>query len=105
MDKEHQQVGDALIALPLEVVFRRPPGIIAQPVHQLDHGLALIEYRREVLVGEPAVVGWCPLQPDLVQIYIPREEAAKFGNHPLFPFFAAARASHSWGTSAVSAPR
>jgi hypothetical protein len=87
MDEEHQQVGDALIPLPLEVMFRRPPGIIAQPVHQLGHGLALVEHRREVLVGEPAVVGWRPLQPDMVQVYIPSKEAAKFGNHSFSPFF------------------
>src|SRR5437667_8527397 len=78
---------------------------IAQPVHQLGHGLALVEHRREVLVGEPAVVGRRPLQPNMVQVYIPSEAAAKFGNHPFSPFFSSPRASHSWGTAVVPTQR
>ena len=41
--RHHQDVGDALVAFMLEVVFGHPERVVAQAVHQLRHGLRLIE--------------------------------------------------------------
>ena len=78
---QHQDVGDALVALSLEVVLGHPEGVVAGPVHQLGHGLRLVEDRRQVLVGQPPVVDRRALQPRVLKVHVPRKKAPKPGNH------------------------
>jgi hypothetical protein len=54
--RQHQQVGDALGAFGLEMVFRHPEGVVAQPVHLLGVGDRLVQCTSELLVGIPTVV-------------------------------------------------
>ena len=81
VDGEQQQVGDALVAFPLEVVLGHPEGIVVQPVHGLGNGLGLVERRGQTVIGQPAVVGRRGVQADVVKVNVPGKQAAKLGNH------------------------
>ena len=50
IDGQHRDIGDAAIALALEVVFSQPQGVVASRVHQLRHGAGFGKDRGEVLV-------------------------------------------------------
>jgi hypothetical protein len=82
---QHQDIRDALVSLALEVVLGQPEGVVAGPVHELRDGLALGKHRRQILVGEPAVVGRSAVQPLVVQIDVTREQAAKSRDHARIP--------------------
>ncbi len=49
-----QHVGDALGAFALEMVLGHPERVVAEPVHQLGHGLGLVERGGEVVVADSA---------------------------------------------------
>ena len=78
---QHQHVRDALVAFALEVVLGQPEDVVAGPVHQLRDGLALRKHRRQVLVGEPAIVRGRAVEPLVVQIHVAREQAAEARDH------------------------
>ena len=81
VDEQHQQVGDDLVALVLEVVLRAPEAVIAQPVHQLGHLLAAVEDGDEVVVVEAPVVDRGGFEAQVPQVHVPRVEAAKVLDH------------------------
>ena len=81
VDVEEQQVGDALVALPLEMVFRRPEGVVPQFLHLEDDGLGLVEDGGQVAVREPAVVDRGAFESKIVEVYVPGEQTAEFGDH------------------------
>ena len=78
---QHQDVRDALVPLALEVVLGQPEDVVAGPVHELGDGLALREDRRQVLVGQPAVVDGRAVEALVVQIDVAREQAAEARDH------------------------
>ena len=79
---EHQQVGDALVALALEVVLGSPEGVIAEAVHGDGNLLCLFDGAAgQFLVGEPAVVGGGALVAGVVHVDVAGPKAAKLGNH------------------------
>ena len=42
MHRQHEDVGNALVALVLEVVLGQPQRVVAQRIHLLRHGLGLL---------------------------------------------------------------
>src|ERR671914_205266 len=56
MKTEHEDIGDALIPLRLEMVLRHPESVIPASVHQLSDGYSLIEGSGQVFVGEGALI-------------------------------------------------
>ena len=56
VDGKQQQVGDTLVAFPLEMVLGHPESLVIMAVHNLGNGFCLVEYGRQVLVGKPAVI-------------------------------------------------
>ena len=85
MDGVHQHVGDALVALVLEVVLGQPEGVVAHPVHELRHGLGLVEHGDEALVGEAAVVHRGAAVPDVVHVDVASEQAVELRDHVVIP--------------------
>ena len=85
VDVEQQQIGQALVALPLEVVLRRPEGVVAHFLHLEDDGLGLVEHARQLAVGKPTVVDGRTIQTDVIQVHVPSEKAAKFRYHCVPP--------------------
>ena len=81
VDEHHQQVGNDLVALVLEVMFRRPEAVIPQPVHQLGDLLAAVEDGDEAVVVEPPVVDRGGLQPQVPQVHVAGVKAAKVLDH------------------------
>ena len=51
VDEEHQEVGDALVAFALEVVFGAPKGVETEFVHGGGEGCGLVEDGGELVVG------------------------------------------------------
>src|SRR5262249_51309261 len=81
VQRQHQHVRDALVALALEVVLREPERVVAGPVHQLRDGFALREHRSEMFVGQPAIVDRRPVEAFVVQIDVAREQASESRDH------------------------
>ena len=81
VDIQHQQVGDALVALGLEVVFRHPEGIVAAGVHSFGNGLGLVKGGGQVFVGKGTVVHRRAAVADIVHIDMAGVQAVKLGNH------------------------
>ena len=80
MHIQQQQVGDAFIPLPLEVMLRRPESVVAQLLHFQHDGLGLAEHPGQLAVGQPPLVDRRTLQPDVVQIHVPGEKTSEFRN-------------------------
>ena len=57
MHRHHQQVGDDLVALVLEVVLGEPERVEAAVVELLGDRLGLLEHRRQLLVRVAPLVG------------------------------------------------
>ena len=74
MHAQHEDVGDDLVALVLEVVLGEPQGVEAQAVHRLREGLGLREHRHEVLVRVAAVVRRSRILAHVAQIDMARVE-------------------------------
>ena len=55
--RQHQDIGQALVALVLEVMLGQPDRVVAALVHQPGHLLGLLENRRKNLVRIAALVG------------------------------------------------
>src|SRR5438105_15943070 len=77
----HEHVWDALHALALKMVLGHPEGAVAEPVHQLRHRLGLVEYRRQLLVRQAALVHRDPAIADIVHIDMAGEQAVEFRDH------------------------
>ena len=85
MDGVHQHVGDALVALVLEVVLGHPEGVVAPPVHELGHGLGLVEHRGEPRVAEAAVIHRRAAVAHVVHVDVAGEQAVELGDHAVAP--------------------
>ena len=81
MHREHEHVGDAFVSLALEMMLRHPEGVIAEPVHELGHGLRFVEHGGEALVGEAAVVHRHAAVAHIVHVDMAGEQAIEFGDH------------------------
>src|SRR5262249_24758665 len=80
-----QEIGDALIALGLEMVLGHPEAIIAQPIQRFGDRLGFIKDGDEGLVREPAVVDRCATIPDVIHINVSGKAAVKMCDHGVSP--------------------
>ena len=79
----HQdQVGDALVAFMLEVVFGHPHAVETTLVHVLGQRLGVIVCLRQLLVGVATLVGRRTVGPHVVQVDLPHVQNRKPLNHP-----------------------
>ena len=85
VDEQQQQVGDALVPFPLEMVFSGPEDVVAQPVHGQGNGLGLVEHRGQVLVGQPAIVYGGAVPSHVVQVHMTGEQATELRYHSYPP--------------------
>ncbi len=83
MQRHHQHVGNALVALVLEMVLGHPESVVAQTIHQLRHRLRLVEDGGEMLVGIAAVVHRDAAIADIFDIDVPGEQTVEFCNHAM----------------------
>ena len=81
MDIEHQEVGDALVTLGLEVVLGHPHSVVTQAVHGLGYGRGLVEGGGQILVGVRAVVHCGAAVTDVVHIHVAGVKAVELANH------------------------
>src|SRR5437773_5593405 len=63
------------------MVLGYPEGAVAESVHQLGHRLGLVEYRRQLLVRQAALVHRHPAIADIVHIDMAGEQAVEFRDH------------------------
>ena len=81
----HQQVGQALVSLSLEVVLREPEGVIAEFVGGYGEVLGDVQRRGQVLVGEvPVVYRRCTVT-HIVDIDVAGVQNAESLDHTLPP--------------------
>ena len=85
MDDEHQQVGDALVSLGLEVMLSHPERIVAVLVQGLCDGYALVKRRGQVFVGIGAVVDRDSAVANVVHVHVARVQAVEGGDHQMPP--------------------
>ncbi len=85
VDGEHQDVGDALVALVLEVVLGQPEGVVAVLVHAPGDGLRLLEHGGQVLVRIAALIGGRGQLPHVAQVDVSRVDVRELGDHPFPP--------------------
>ena len=81
-----QEIGDALIAFRLEMVFCHPEAIIAQPIQRFGDGFGFRKDGDEILVREPTVVDGRAAIPDVVHINVSGKAAVKMGDHSIPPY-------------------
>jgi hypothetical protein len=77
----HQDVGDDLVALVLEVVLGQPQRVVAQVIHGPGQGVGLLEHRGQVLIGVPALVGRGGVLAEVSQIHVSGVERRELGDH------------------------
>ena len=68
MYEEHQEVGDALVAFALEVVFGPPNGVETEFIHRFCEGCRLVEHGCELFVRQPSFVGGCTGVSNVVHV-------------------------------------
>ncbi len=81
MHGEHQDVGQALVALALEGVLGQPEGAVAVLVHAAGDGLGLREDRGQVLVRIAALVGGGGHLPHVGKIDVAGVDGGELGDH------------------------
>ena len=82
--RHHQQVGDALRPLRLEMVLGHPKGVVAQPVHLLGIGHRLVHDVGQLLVGIPPIVDRLAEVARIFQVDRADIRTVEFGDHGLF---------------------
>ncbi len=85
MDRQQQDVGQALVAFALEVVLGQPEGVVTVPIQRAGDGGRLVECRQQPLVREPAGVDRRRVEANVVEIYVAGVQAAETGDHVLLP--------------------
>ena len=85
MQGEHQDVWNALVAFVLEVMLSRPEGMVAQPIHDLRHGLGFVKDGDEMFVGKAPLIHGRTGVADVVHVDMTSKETIEFGNHAFSP--------------------
>ena len=85
VEAEHQQVGDALVAFGLEVVFGHPELVVAQAFQVLGEVQGPVEGGGQALVGVAAVVGRGAVEAEVVVHDVAGIGSAKTAKHRLVP--------------------
>src|ERR1700730_18265452 len=99
MHRQHQVVGDALVAFMLEMVLREPQGVEAERVHLLGDALGLLEHARQMLVRITPLVGRSGVLSPVGKIDVARIHRGEFRDHDRPPVASAGQSepiSHSW---------
>ena len=81
MHREHEQVGQNLVAFALKVVFGQPQRIPAEPVHLPGYGFGLLEDADELIVGEVALIGGRGILPHVRHVDMARIDGHEFADH------------------------
>jgi hypothetical protein len=81
VDGRHQNIGDALVALVLEVVLGQPEDVVAVLVHAPGDGVGLLEDRGQVLVGIATLVGRSGHLADVAQIDVAGVDGRELTEH------------------------
>ena len=84
MHRHHQDIGNALVAFVLKVVFRHPEGVVAQPVHKLRHRLGFVEHGDQMFVRKATVIHGCTAIADIGHVDVTGEQTIELGNHATF---------------------
>ena len=95
VEGQHEYVGDALVPLALEVVLGQPEYVVAALVHGAGYRRRLVEHRRQVLVGQPAVVHRRPVEADIVEVNVAGVEVTELLNHG---------SASPWGDASILGP-
>ena len=78
---QHEEIWDALIALPLEVMLRQPEGIEALLIHLLGDPGSHVEALYQTFVGVTALVGGRPINADVLQLDVADVENGEMLDH------------------------
>jgi len=81
MDGRHQDVGDALVSLVLEVMLGEPESVVSVLVHAPRDRLGLLEHRGQVLVGIAPFVRRRGHLAHVAQIDVARIDGRELPNH------------------------
>ena len=84
-EAELDQVGQALVAFPLEVVLGGPQRVVAEAVHDLGDVAGCEEHLGEAGVGVAAVVGRSAVEADVVEVDLADVEDVEAFDHGAFP--------------------
>ena len=82
VDPHEDQVGNALVALVLEVVLGHPHAVEAALIHVLGQRLGMLVSLRQLLVGVATLVGRRAVRAHVVQVDLPHVQNRKPLNHP-----------------------
>ena len=106
VEGQQEDVRDALVAFPLEVVLGEPEGVVPAPVEEPRQVARLGEDGDEVLVGEHAAVHGGAAVADVVHVDVAGVQAVELGDHVLSspPRIRTPRFIESRGLSAPGRP-
>ena len=82
VDAHQDEVGDALVAFVLEVMFGHPHTVEAALVHMLGEGVGVVVSLGQLFVGVAAAVGGGAVGADVVQVNLADIEDGKPLYHP-----------------------
>ena len=71
VDEEHQQVGNTLIPLALEAMFRGPQGVVAELIHACGDRFGFFKHSGQVGVGQPSLIDRGTFQANVLQVDMP----------------------------------
>src|SRR5712692_6299174 len=65
------------------MMLGHPECIVAHTIHQLRHGLGLVEHRRQMFVGKSAVIHRDAAIADILHVDMSGEQTVKFRDHAM----------------------
>ena len=98
------QIGDALIALALKVVFRHPERVKIKFVHQAGNLRSGIQALHKPLIRIAAHIGGSPLAAHIIQVYIAHIQDRKVLYHAISLASAVRQASNNRHAVAKPSP-
>ncbi len=85
MHRAHQDVGQALVALVLEMVLGQPQRVEAEAVHRLGDRFELVVDAGELVVVEAPLIGRGRVLPVIGEIDVAGIDGGEFVDHDLVP--------------------
>ena len=79
--RQHQDVGDDLVAFTLKVMFGQPEDVVAASIHQLRDARGFVEDSQQPLVRQPTVIDGRSGQTVVVQVDVAGKQTAKTSDH------------------------
>ena len=78
---DHEDVGEALVALVLEMVLGEPERVVAEVVRGAGDRLGLLEHGGEMLVGVATLVGRSRVLSEVAEVHVPGIERREMADH------------------------